>query len=381
MALPPLPVELVEKIVQNADPTELWALSYTSRALQVISEPVLYSAIGTLGFRSTIHAMHSLFRPRRAYRQGYVRKLSINLSTWAQQTNPQLLRGFFRLIGDALGVLDNLDELHLIGLPPSEAWVLTQCSAQPMAFVTDIPPGGVLTSWLEKQRRMEVLVLANKYLAHWDEHVEVSSLALPNLRMICAKINTLQQLIPSRPVERVVLDFTLDNKDGGSGYEEMKSTFASSSRPIHTFGIHFRPAPRNHIITSELPVFASKDARLLETVTFLDIQVPTLRLFDAFSDLEKTVEKCPNLHTVRVTGRHMFDAHLGSDLQQNSQLWHAHCPSLSRTVFREPEGSTRQFALDQASGGMLIVSTVGSWNSEYEEYEYYSAMLQVALRS
>ncbi|TFK50655.1 hypothetical protein OE88DRAFT_281501 [Heliocybe sulcata] len=379
MAPQSLPIELLEKIVQNADRAELRALSCASCTFKSITEPVLYNSIAELGFRSTVHAILSVLRPGCEYRQGYVRKFSINTLAWAQRAKPELLQGFFRLVAQALESFVKLDELYLLGLPPSEAWVLGRCTAQPIAFVTDIPPGQVLSSWLERQRRMEVLVLANKYMAHWDEHVQVSSSALPNLRLVCAKSNTLQSLIPDRPVSRVVLDFTLDNKGDGSAYEDLKTAFASSARPVHTLGIHFRPAPRNNYITSDLPMFVNKDARLLDAVTFLDIHVPTFRLFDAFCDIAKTVETCPNLSRVCVTGRNPpFDSEC--DLKENSQRWHDRSSSLSWTEFREPEGRSRRFALDKPSGKMVPAPVADVAVGADAEYEYYSALFQAVLR-
>ncbi|EPQ55537.1 hypothetical protein GLOTRDRAFT_138437, partial [Gloeophyllum trabeum ATCC 11539] len=294
MCVPSLPIELVEKIVRSADRQQLGVLSCVSRTLQAITEPVLYDLVGDMGCRRTIHAMRSVLRAKRSYRRQYVRCFSINMSTWRQCHTSQLLRAFFRLLSDTLQVLPDLDSLHLIGLPPCEAWVLARCPAQPLAFVTSLPPSPSLSAWLQGQRRMEILVLANRYMAHWDRRVEVSSPALPNLRMICASSNSLQQLVPGRPVEHVVLDFTIDNKDANE-YGEMKKTFALSSSPIHTFGIHFRIAPRNHYITSDLPMFISKDTEQLEDVTSLDIQVPTFDFFDALPELTNTVQTFPNL--------------------------------------------------------------------------------------
>ncbi|KDQ49461.1 hypothetical protein JAAARDRAFT_643508 [Jaapia argillacea MUCL 33604] len=279
-----LPIELVEQIVKFADQADLPTLSTANRIFRCLVEPVLYREI-QLPTAPTIKALHAIVHHPQSTRHLSVRTFTIRMSKLTWTMDAPVLRSFYRLLADALSLMTRLDSLSIFDLPPDESWILDVCRAQPLYFATTIPPNKNLSSFLTRQRRMETLIIATRYAADWYQPSAVNftlpTSSMPNLKTLCARGSIIRGLVPGRPVYHISLDFTLDNKDDGNGYEEMKQSLALSSGPMKTLGIQFRPGPRDLVVSPNLPMFVvSKAGAKLETVTCLDIHIPTFDYFD-----------------------------------------------------------------------------------------------------
>jgi hypothetical protein len=264
-----IPFDVLEVIVPLCDSKDLLALSQVDHSLQHLAERRLYAYIGSMDIARTSRALHSVVHSAFP-RGGFVIDFGVH-DSYFNGTNPgsQLFEGFYRLLGRALRQMCNLRSLYL-HLHPSKAWVISDCTAQLSAIVTNIPAGRLLASWLEGQERLVTLLLADRSPHPMPRDFAVSPNAVNQLRFIGARGGVLERLVPGRPVICAYLNYTddymhhgdVEDHDERVDYLDVLGALESSSGPMHTFSIYFRPITGPITAFSLIPFISTKSFTL-----------------------------------------------------------------------------------------------------------------------
>lgn len=286
-APPTLPFELLDAIAKLTDRDELVTLSRTTRTLQNISEPLLYKKVECNGPEQARKSLVAILRSSSAgvRRHIYVRDFSIQLYTGKKGTlifnghDPvePLLPEFYQLLAQALSLMSNLDRLCILDIPHSASYILNKCISQPLVFISNMLPSRNLASWLQKQRRMEALILPYyqppPFTFGLSPFASLTSTALPNLQIIAAQGSELKCLVPGRPIKSVSLDYLFDDEqpEDEEDYLDVLQCLALSTGPVESFGIHFRRAPLQHCILPEFPQFRKAENICLPFIRSLNI--------------------------------------------------------------------------------------------------------------
>jgi hypothetical protein len=298
-----LPYELLEAISQLAEPRDLSVLARTSIALQGISESILYRRVECKEARRTCQILKAITRTNSA-RHNYVRKFTVQLPEWIEDHAGSLFAPFYQLLSRALSLMSEIQQLSILDIPQSAAWVLRGCTSQPVVFASTILPCDSLVTWLQKQRRMGTLVLPYHHPASFNTAAlaELTLDALPSLHTICARGGILHHLVPGRPVKSVSLDFTVDYSYDGVEYMEVLKSLSLSCGPVENLALHVRAAPRESCILPDFPKFERAGEVKLESVRNLTVYTSRIaRLIR--SELGNAQQSFPNLVSIQLEAR------------------------------------------------------------------------------
>ncbi|KAI0269252.1 hypothetical protein BC834DRAFT_820453 [Gloeopeniophorella convolvens] len=308
MALPRLPIELLDAIANDLSAPDLAALSRTSSLFYPIAQRILYRNLDLSPARRNTSVVLTLARKPAVAR--FVRSLSLTLDPLAPA-----LRPFYLALSDALAAMSELTSLHL-AVDPTASWILTprtRAITYPRlhSFTSSFPFDAHVTGLLERTPALERLELDTAPVPGAQPLPRLSHAAIPHLVHLMGSCQAVKVIVPGRPLESIHIH------DGDLTEDEV-ACLAQSTGHIAVLGA----------ITSALLVpFLQSLARHLPYLAYLRLMAPfhvSAKLSDDnfYEQVASTLTSMPELLDFELSGMHW-----GSSYQANEKgcrrVWQA----------------------------------------------------------
>lgn len=275
MALPRLPIELLDVICSHLSPSDLAALSRTSSHFCPIAQRILYRHLNLSSANDNLSVVVTL--SNKPWIARVVRTLSITV-----EPTVHLFRLFYIALSDALSAMSDLTSLHIsLDAHLDLSWVLTpriRTIIYPRlhSFTSSFPFDAHVTRFLERTPALERLELDTAPVSGTAVLPQLSHAAIPRLVHFMGSCQAVKVIVPGRPLESIHIH------DGDLSEDEV-ACLAQSTGHIAVLGV----------ITSALLVpFLKSLARHLPYLAYLRLMPPFHVSFKPSDDVRRPILTC-----------------------------------------------------------------------------------------